>query len=106
MEEGQVLNDNCFESIEGKVSLGVENQLEESVCNCSRIDVIDGRGDSRLSCSSDQLSCRRFHSPSENPELGLSGRTLSITFFTILPSEDLPNGGRPVSTCRRGGMSL
>jgi hypothetical protein len=85
------LNDQCFDSIVGKGNL-VANQPEESFCSCSRIKPIDGRLDSRFSYSSDQLSCRRFHNPSLNPVLGLSGRPPSVTFFTMLPSEVLPNG--------------
>jgi hypothetical protein len=93
-------NDDRLESIEGKANRGAENQLEESFWSCVRIKMIGGRFDSRCSYSSDQLSCSRSHSPPENPACGFSGRTLANTFFATLPSEDFPNGGSPVSTCR------
>lgn len=93
-------------SVEGGGDLALENQLEESLCSCCRIEAIDDRLDCRFSYSSDQLSSSRFHNSSENTVLGLSGRIPSITFFTTLASEDSPNGGYPVSTCGSGGMRL
>jgi hypothetical protein len=97
---------NRFASTEGKGNLVLENQLEESRCSCSRNKAIDGRIDSRFSYSSDQLSCNRSHNPPDIPVLGLSGRIPSITCFTTPESEDVPNGGPPVSTCGSGGMEL
>lgn len=99
----RLLKDNLFESTEGKGNLALENQLDESFCSCSRIKAIDGRFDSRFSYSSNQLSCSRFHNPSENLAFGLSGRIPSITLFTTTASSvDFPNGNSPVSTCGHG----